>query len=222
MSELFKDNIKKGIYNEKIDELINAIKTNTLENLLFGNTEKKVITHKPDRTKCNGFKNNATIGEDAEKRICKCLFYKNMSDVNRNCDKCVLNDYYKVKSGKYSIVNYEIPSYYSGKGIGEIDIVISDGESEYATEVKPHEKENKKENDETLLRMISEILTYTYGFEDNKYKKAIAFFENTPQYDEYQKQNSKISELINLANITVFLLKETIQNHKEYEILKIN
>ena len=33
------------------------------------------------------------------------------------------------------------------------------------------------EEKETLLRMIAEIMTYTDGYEEGVYKKAIAFFE---------------------------------------------
>ncbi len=222
MKELFKEVCnEKTTYMENIDKMIYAIQNNKLKELLFDEIELTVKKHNPNRSKCAGCPDHRTNGKDAEKRICRCLFYKNMDGVEKDCNSCVLEQLYNVKKGRYTITNYEIPAYYSGKGIGEIDLIISDEEFEYATEVKPHTKEDKKDNPETLLRMIAEILTYIYGFEEGKYKKAIAFFENTPQYNEYQEQNPKIMELLKLADISVFLFKETKENHVEYEIIKM-
>ena len=222
MKKLFKEVCnEKTTYMENIDKMITSIKNNKLKELLFGEVELCVKKHKPNRSKCAGFPDHRTNGKDAEKRIGRCLFYKNMKGIVKSCENCVLKECYNIKKGTYTITNYEIPAYYTGSGIGEIDLIISDENFDYATEVKPHTKESKKDNPETLLRMIAEILTYTYDFEEGKYKKAIAFFENTPQYKEYQEKNPKIRELIKLADINVFLFKETKENHVEYEIIKM-
>lgn len=221
MSNLFKDNIKKSLYEAQIKDLKNAINNNNLEKFLFSDTDKQAIKHSPDRTKCEGFNDNATRGKGAEKRICKCLFYKNMEGINRKCETCILKNLYQLKDGKYKIINYEIPAYYSGNGIGEIDLVLSDGNEQYATEVKPPVKVDTGNNEETLLRMIAEITTYTLGFKDGTYNKAIGFFENTAQYEEYNEQNDNIIELLDLLNISVFLFKETKINNTEFEIIKL-
>ena len=65
-----------------------------------------------------------------------------------------------------------MPAAFCGRSIGEIDLVLKQGDILYATEVKPY-----KGNKETLLRMVAEILTYTAGDTQNTYQKAIAFFE---------------------------------------------
>lgn len=223
MSELFKEKCnEKTSYEDNIKLLIDSIKNNNIKELLFGNINLNSIESHPDRTFCEGFINHATRGKDGEKRICKCLFYKNANNVKTNCNNCILKDQYKVVEGKYSISNYEIPAFYRGKGIGEIDLIIFDGKKNYATEMKPHVKVEKDCNNETLLRMIAEIMTYTYGFQDDKYEKAIGFFENTPQHKEYNENNILIKELIDLANIHVFLFSEVKPNHAEYEIIKIH
>jgi len=222
MSELFKEKCnEKTSYEDNIRKLIDSIKNNNVKELLFGNTDLKTIESHPDRTECKGFKNHATRGKDGEKRICKCLFYKNTNNVKTNCNNCILKNQYKIIDGKYYISNYEIPAFYTGTGIGEIDLILSDGTKNYATEVKPHVKTEKDSNNETLLRMIAEIMTYTYGFEDGKYEKAIGFFENTTQHKEYIENNELIKELIDLANIHVFLFSEVETNHGAYKITKI-
>lgn len=68
----------------------------------------------------------------------------------------------------------------------------------YATEAKPP----RETSPETIFRMISEILTYTV--DDSQYKKAIIFFENSPQDREYMSLNKTVKDLIQVAEITVF------------------
>lgn len=85
------------------------------------------------------------------------------------CQKCDFPyEYRHDVIGDYFIADYEVPAFYYGDGIGEIDMVISDGKTQYATEVKPF-----KGNKETLLRMIAEIMTYTIGYPVGKYERAI-------------------------------------------------
>ena len=91
-----------------------------------------------------------------------------------------------------------MPAYYDGDGIGEIDLLLEGDGKIYATEVKPPQG-----NSECILRMIAEILTYTLD-SDKDYRKAIAFFENTPQSKEYSALTPKVKELLTKASITVF------------------
>lgn len=64
-------------------------------------------------------------------------------------------------------------------GIGEIDLIITDGKMQYDTELKPY-----KGNDETLLRMIAEIISdivlnrwkYLFFLNLSFFKKTLAFF----------------------------------------------
>lgn len=93
-------------------------------------------------------------------------------------------------------------------------MIINSSDSLYATEVKPYQG-----NDETLLRMIAEIMTYTLGYPDSKYKKAIAFFENTPQEKEYLERTTMLEELLNEADITVFRFEQV--DNETYRICKL-
>ena len=154
-----------------------------------------------------------------EKRLCRCMYYKN-SNHGTECEACGYRDRFKV-IGDYQIIDYEVPAFYYGDEIGEIDLVISDGADYYATEVKPY-----KNNKETLLRMIAEIMTYTDGYKEGVYKKAIAFFEKncddgsvTSQQREYDEKELETSELIKKADITVFRFEITGEN--EFRICRL-
>ena len=100
-------------------------------------------------------------------------------------------------------------------------MVISDGADYYATEVKPY-----KNNKETLLRMIAEIMTYTDGYKEGVYKKPLHFFEKncddgsvTSQQREYDEKELETSELIKKADITVFRFEITGEN--EFRICRL-
>lgn len=217
--KLFKDRITKRDKAVLAQELLDAINqgNDAVKNLLFGGTELELYSdHGSYRegmhNHCEGLKTHKVT----EKRICKCLFYRNGqyfdSDV---CRKCT----YKSRSrivGDYQITDYEVPAYYYGTGIGEIDLVISDRETKYAVEVKP-----PKGNRETLLRMIAEIMTYTMGYPEGAYQKAIAFFEGTAQAEEFYSEtpNGKIKEILQKADIAVFCLKWI--DERTYEICKL-
>ncbi len=154
---------------------------------------------------CIGFTKNTFW----EKRLCKCMYYWN-SSCTKNCANCAFQERFKIE-GDYQIADYEVPAYYGGeKAVGEIDWILRNGNVYYATEVKPY-----KGNSEPLLRMAAEVLTYTLGYPDGKYQKAIAFFEKnredgteTPQQKEYKSASSQLLYLLNKAEITVFRLEE--------------
>ena len=205
--KLFKDRVRKTakIYNEIADELKKALDggPEELKKLLIPDGAKH-REHNADRSGCSGVKS----GRVTEKRICRCMFYNNSGSCSSHCP---LKDKFLLEAGRYKVTDYEVPAYYSSKDIGEIDLIISDGKKQYATEVKP-----KKGNSETLLRMISEILTYTVGY--NGYENAIAFFEGSPQQTEYENIGAKTEEIIEKADIKVFMF---VESNGKYKILRI-
>lgn len=204
---LFKDRITKTSRKEMARELITAIDTgnDAVHKLLFGSTAiDKYCNHGTYKKEMHNHCSKLRGESFTEKRLCRCLYYKN-SNHETECEACGYREQFQV-TGDYQIIDYEVPAFYYGAGIGKIDLVISDGVYNYATEVKPY-----KNNKETLLRMIAEIMTYTDGYKDGVYKKAIAFFESncddgsiTSQQKEYEEKEIEISELIKKADITVF------------------
>jgi hypothetical protein len=219
---LFKDRITRSEYRILAEELIYALNRGPeeLKKLLFDSDIQEQYSF---HGKFREGHHNQCLGLNGErfteKRLCKCMYYYN-SNYKTKCAQCDFKDRFGIV-GEYKISDYEVPAFYYGDGIGEIDLIISDGNIRYATEVKPY-----KNNDETLLRMISEILTYTAGFPIGTYQKAIAFFEKNPddgkktfQQKEYEKMNPQISELLDKAHITVFRFEET--NDKGYRICKL-
>lgn len=214
---LFKDSITKKEYNLLIRELINAIckGENALKTTLFGTIEPELYashgTYKEGgHNRCGGLNGKRFT----EKRLCKCMYYKNGKYYNpKDCEQCDFQDRFAI-IGDYQITDYEVPAYFYGAGIGEIDLIISDGTIQYATELKPFQG-----NDETLLRMVSEIMTYTAGYPAGQYQKAIAFFEGSTQADEFAKASPEMTELFQKGNITVFCFKKV--NEKAYKICKL-
>lgn len=223
--ELFKERITVTDYAALIKELSDGIDggDSVLKKLLFGNETPDLYADHGfyqcgQHNYCAGF----TFSKDrnfTEKRLCKCLYYRNTS-YSKHCDNCAFPDRFHV-IGDYQMIDYEVPAFYYGKGIGEIDLIISDGSIHYATEVKAY-----KGNSETLLRMIAEIMTYTEGYMSGQYKKAIAFFEKnrengtkTVQQKEYENADPALKVLIKKADITVFRFEEV--SEKVYRICKL-
>ena len=224
-THLFKERITLSDYDKLADELCTAIDEGeeALKVLLLGTAEPELYADKGNfqdgqHDRCNGLalaKRNFT-----EKRICKCLYYFNSGHAKK-CGKCSFPNRYRI-SGTYTIADYEVPACYYGSGIGEIDLVIAGDEVLYATEVKPPKDEFDPQdpcNQESILRMISEIMTYTLGYEPGKYKKAIAFFEDTKQAEEYAHMTPAVKKLIEKADITVFRFEKA--GPKEYKICKL-
>lgn len=209
-----------------MDEILKEDNDKALFKLLFGDTKIEHVGRVHDgkmRKECEGCDVNEPPekGKDYEKRICRCLFYHNKDNVTKNCEHCKYKKNYFIVDSSFSICDYEDPSFYEGKGIGKVDIVLTDGTDLYATEIKPHNKDNNDNNEETILRMIAEILTYTYN--NPIYKKAIAFFNDTPQYDEYYalKERCKLFQIMDLAKINVFLITDIENKHEKFKIEQI-
>lgn len=215
--KLFKDRINKtdrAVLAKALMDAMDAGEKALMELLLGTAKPERYREHGSYRegahNRCGGLDNNTFT----EKRLCKCLYYRNSIYHNpEECGQCGFQDRFDI-IGEYRITDYEVPAYYYGKGIGEIDLIISDGERLYATEVKPFKK-----NNETLLRMIAEIMTYTIGYPVGKYEKAIAFFEGTRQAEEFKKSEPEIMGLLQKAGITVFCFKKT--GGKEYRICRL-
>lgn len=217
---LFKDRITKKEYASLIRALINAIDKgeDALRHILFGTMEPELYeahgAYKDGmHNHCDGLKGNRFT----EKRLCKCMYYKNGKNNNsKDCEKCDFQDRFTI-IGDYRITDYEVPAYFYEPGIGEIDLIISDGAIRYATELKRPFKGNG--NDEPLLRMVSQIMTYTAGYPAGKYQKAIAFFEGTAQAQEFEKASPEMAELLQKAEITVFCFKKA--DEKVYRICRL-
>lgn len=223
--QLFKDSITLTDYDVLINELSAAIDSgaSALIKLLFGTEAPDLYdnhgVYQPGQhNHCAGLtyseKRNFT-----EKRLCKCMYYLNNTH-SKCCDQCAFRDRFEIV-GDYQITDYEVPAYYYGDGIGEIDLIISNDDIHYATEVKPYQG-----NRETLLRMIAEIMTYTEGYPAGRYKKAIAFFEKnrddgkkTKQQEEYESADPALFALLKKADITVFRFEEV--SEKAYRICKL-
>lgn len=222
---LFMNRINKTDYNAQILELSNAIAdgTEALKKLLLGTETPATRSRKPEHNNCDGFtEKDSNPTKTDEKRFCKCLFYLN-GDSAKQCEICLYPERFALVGDEYQIKDYEVPPFFYEKGIRKsgIDLVIQEGNVLYATEVKPY-----KGNDETLLRMVAEIMTYTLGYPNGKYKKAIAFFEKnreekskTTQQKEYDAIHPSLVALLKTADITVFRFEEA--GEKAYKICKL-
>lgn len=210
----FKDRIRKAYSEEQAEQILQVLDNDEkLRNLLLGTA--KYWKYAGDfvvgnHTECKG----TTTDTPTEKRICRCLYYWNSknSKHTKHCDTCKYQQGRCGIEGDYRIIDYEVPAHYDGEGIGEIDLLIEGPGGVYATEVKPPQG-----NSECILRMITETLTYTLD-SDGGYRKAIAFFENTPQSEEYSKLMSKVKELLIRADIAVF---QFVKSGDSYTIQKL-
>lgn len=167
-----------------------------------------------------------------EKRFCRCLYFFNnakKSEKELGCNNCCIKKDYKLakKIVNAEVMDFEVPVSQSSKdSIGEIDLLMKYNNKVYCVEFKPIW------NEESLLRMVAEIVTYTYvlnggveaqnekfkqAYDINCYKKAIMFMEGSEQYYQWfgEKDGKKyqhlarkgMRELIRENDITVFLLE---------------
>lgn len=207
----FKDRIRKAYSEEQAERILQVLDHGEkLRDLLLGTAEYWVYDGDyvvGNHTECKGTSTETLT----EKRICRCLHYRN-SNHTKHCDSCKYQHGRCGIEGDYRIKDYEVPAHYDGKGIGEIDLLIEGPDGIYATEVKPPQG-----NSECILRMIAEILTYTLD-SDKGYKKAIAFFENTPQSEEYCNLTPKVKKLLMRADIAVF---QFVKSGNSYTIQKL-
>ena len=207
----FKDRIRKAYSEEQAEQILKVLNdSEKLRDLLLGTAKYWKYSGNyavGNHTECKG----TTTERPTEKRICMCLYYRNRG-YTKHCDTCKYQQGRRGITGDYNIIDYEVPAHYDGEGIGEIDLLIEGPEEIYATEVKPPQG-----NSECILRMIAEILTYTLDSEKG-YRKAIAFFENTPQSEEYSKLTPKVRQLLISADIAVFRF---VKSGDSYTIQKL-
>lgn len=235
MNTLFKDRITKRRYDaepkdfaierqyeKQIDQLLRALQDgdDALKRLLLETAEPREYTQrgkyslgKHDKDTCSG----VTGSGQEEDQLCKCLYFYNRAGgrpAPAKCEKCASPRQYTLV-GPYRIMDYQVPAHYDVPHVGKIDMVLTDGLTPpYATEVKP-----PKGNTERLLRMVAEILTYTLGTPETQYQRAIAFFENSPQNEEYEKPAPRFQELLVQAGITVFRFEA--RGEGAFEICKL-
>lgn len=221
---MFKDQIpssrNSATYPELTARLAAALSAGeqTLKKLLFDTEELTPYygTYSRGQHKgCGGCPTNTFT----EPRLCRCLYYRH-SAYPSPCEQCAFEQRFDLV-GDCRITDYQVPAYYCGKGIGAIDLIICKEGIEYATEVKPY-----KNNNETLLRMIAEILTYTAGDQAVTYQKAIAFFEKnredgspTAQQIEYENASALLLHILDRANISVFRFEQAGEN--SYQLCKL-
>lgn len=151
----------------------------------------------PDHTSCKGFKDSPRSG--GEKQICHCMFYFN-KEYPKKCINCELPHWKNV--GTISVEEFEYPSRYDIPGIGGIDLVLNYDNVVYGAEVKP------PNSNETISRMVSEILTYSVVDRLLEFEPAIAVFRGSNQYNtiaEFEK-NKDDDWLEITKHITVFVI----------------
>lgn len=174
-----------------------VLDTKVLYDFLVDPHATKGKDRNPDHGFCSGFLKSKRSG--GEKQICHCMFYYN-SDLPKDCNNCKL-PYWK-NVGTIPIVEFEFPSKYDIPGIGGIDLVIDYKNEQYGVEVKP------LNSNETLSRMVSEILTYYVVEKLIQFKPAIAVFRGSKQYStivEFENNKNEDWEEIT-RHITVFVI----------------
>ena len=195
------DNILKAEANNSFNEIF-------LDESLI--TNKK---HKPSHEKCS--MKTTDSKKVTEKRICRCMFYYNKD--KDKCLRCPLGKKYNNISKDYEVVEAEKPMERVIKTCGGIDIVIKDKKNNtlYAVEVKP------PKSDETIVRMVAEIYTYTTDFKG--YKKAIGFFEGSTQEKDYNKyyDNEYFKNIVDKVTVFKFVEKKNKDGIVDFEIVRL-
>lgn len=227
MEKWFKDHNKinnGGEYENIAEKILQEIDLKGLEERFVGLAGIPKRTKAYDRTKCMGFSSNNGNVMGTEKRFCKCLFYSNYkgkTGITTNCENCHYEDkeWYKKTplKGNFNVEGYEIVPTDKGAGIGNIDLLLSDNNYLYITEVKP------KESKETLLRMVAEIETYYRVIKGNEtfikahqekpIRKAIMFFKdseqskqfNNQEYEHFAKNTKQIISLLGISVLEISL-----------------
>ena len=206
---------------QRLDILLNGY---TMSKLAKGG-ESPAALNRGNRPECGG------VNGDTEHPMTKCMYYNNKENTSNNkCEKCFLKKTPWVnRSKRYEVFNYQIPMPFKHRicSVGKIDLIVKDKVDNklFAVEVKP-----EKGNNESLSRMMAEILTYTtileysaqkngeeYQLLDGKYQlsPAIAFFEKydgeeTKQCEMYNYYNDIHDENFNklIGKISVFIIKK--------------
>ena len=80
-------------------------------------------------------------------------------------------------------------------------------------------------NDDSILRMVAEILTYLFILSKTRpsldYKPAIGFFEGSLQENYYGNMSDKLKQLITEEGISVSCFKEDTKSSDYYTIVRL-
>ena len=204
---LYKDNDfinQRSKQEEQLKILADMIKNGDYEEKLLPKP-RYPYDHKFDHSHCNF----STVNPErvTEKRICRCWNFYNKPDRDAKCSTCPFK-FKKDNVGDIEIIDFEYPTKFNIAHIGGIDWLLRDGDEIFATEVKP------PKSDETIVRMLAEILTYTI---ESDYKPAICFFNGSKQHHDYDqyKDNADFQYIIKQTGIRVLCITF---NEDEFEI----
>lgn len=195
---LYKDNEyinRRSKQEEQLKILADIIRNGDYEGNLLPKP-RYPYNHKFDHNSCDF--SSVSPERVTEKRICRCWNYYNKPNHDEKCNSCPFQ-FKKKNVGGIEIVDFEIPTKFNIAKLGGIDWLLKDGDKFFATEVKP------PKSTETLVRMISEVLTYTV---DSEYKPAICFFNGSKQHNDYNqyKDNADFQHIIKQTGIRVLCI----------------
>lgn len=195
---LYKDNDfinQRSKQEEQLKILADMIRNGDYEEKLLPKP-RYPYDHKFDHSHCNF----STVNPErvTEKRICRCWNFYNKPDRDAKCSTCPFK-FKKDNVGDIEIIDFEYPTKFNIAHVGGIDWLLKDGDEIFDTEVKP------PKSDETIVRMLAEILTYTV---DSDYKPAICFFTDSKQHRDYKKykDNSDFQYIIKQTGIRVLCI----------------
>ena len=156
----------RSAISEKLRELASIVSDKHYDEILLPHPRKSYC-HEYEHVECALDLRNTKRA--TEKRICHCWNYYNKNCHTDKCAGCEF-EFKRANAGAIKIRDFEVPTDFSMENLGGIDWLLDDKGQILATEVKP------PGSDETIVRMIAEILTYNIK---KPYIPAICFFKTT-------------------------------------------
>lgn len=141
--------------------------------------------HKPGNSHDRCSRDESDPPKPVERQLCRCMLFYGRDPAK--CRTCSYPTKWKNATPAFHLTDYEHPTPYREKGLGEIDLLWTWKGTDYAVEVKPPNSR------ETILRMAAEILTYTWH--DHRYAPAICFFKYKWEQDKATGQYRSTKEL---------------------------
>lgn len=179
---LYKDNDeinRRSKQEEQLKKLADMIRNGDYQEQLLPKP-RYPYDHKLDHSHCDF--SSESSERVTEKRVCRCWNFYNKANCDAKCDTCPF-EFKKKNIGSIEIDDFEYPTKFNIAHVGGIDWLLKDNDEIFATEVKP------PKSDETIVRMLAEILTYTV---DSDYKPAICFFTDSKQHCDYRKYKDNL------------------------------
>ncbi len=209
---LFKDNEdinRRTKQEEQLKKLADMIRNADYQEQLLPKP-RYPYDHKFDHSHCDF--SSESSERVTEKRICRCWNFYNKANRDAKCDTCPFQ-FKKKNVGSIKIVDFEVPTKFNIAKLGGFDWLLKDGDEIFATEVKP------PKSDETIVRMLAEILTYTV---DSNYKPAICFFTDSKQHCDYKKykDNPDFQYIIKQTGIRVLCITYNEENFEIHDVEK--